>query len=102
MADIPGAGALRSTHGWSIDVVRNPDGAAPLLCNGRELRRTLQTLSRGGLVVFLCRAGFPREDQGIQVRARGQVLHGLGEPSVLLGLSGMHGGRHSASHRLSL
>ena len=69
-------------------MVRHHRGPAALLRHGRQLRRAFQTLSGRRLVLLLRRAGLPlRRRRPSSSRAWHEVLHGLGEPSVLLGLS---------------
>ena len=77
--------------------------AALLLCFATAISYAeLSKLYPGaGSRILYAEQAFLSEDNALQVRARRQVLHRLGEPPVLLGLSRLHGGRDGDSGRLS-
>ena len=76
--------------------------AALLLCFATAISYAeLSKLYPGaGSSYFFAEQAFSQQDARVQVRAHRQVHHRLGEPPLLLGLSGLHGRRDRAPQRL--
>ena len=92
MANLSNTIPVRGTDGGLRNVVRHSGCAVAMLCDGAELCRAFETVSWRGFILFVCRTSVSFQDNGVPVRANREVFHGLGEPFILLGISGMHGG----------
>ena len=100
MADIRWSGVDRLSRRGNVHVAGNPVRPDALPRDRRGLRGVIQALPRRRLQLLFRRAGLSVQEGSFQMGTPVEIRRRLGQPSLLLGLSGRDGRRHRDDRRL--